>query len=257
MAETKGHVAEGDGAKAGDKPARALIHEGGFLNAKVYRVDDPVCGSHVEKDFSECSWLVRNTIGRFLIFRECWILRRLEPTGVVPTGVKRLSPFALREDYCPGFTLRDSCCGVHSDNVVPTAEKAGGLPLEMLSKPIPREFFEALERGVRSIHAHGFVHLDLHNERNVIVGPGYKPVIIDWQSAVPAFLLPGLGRLLARIDLAGVYKFWERFRPGEIDSRKRRRLNRMQFIRRHFWIPRVMLARKGGEQNSSSGQSAV
>lgn len=224
---------------------RVLIHEGGVFNARVYRVEEAGGGVHIEKDFSQNPWIVRNTLGRFLISRECWILRRLEPTGIVPTNVRRISAFALREDFCHGFTLRDSCCGVHSENTVPTPEKAGGVPLEMMARPIPPEFFEALEKGIRSVHAKGFVHLDLHNERNVIVGPGYKPTIIDWQSALPTFRLPFFRRFFERIDLAGVYKFRERFRPGELGAKERGRLARMSFIRRHFWVPRIMIGKRG------------
>lgn len=224
---------------------RILIHEGGIFNARVYRVEDDAGGVHIEKDFTESPRLIRNTLGRFLICRECWILKRLGPTGIVPTGVRRISAFALREDFCPGFTLRDSCCGVHSENTEPTAEKAGGVPPEMMMAPPPPEFFDALERGIRAVHAEGFAHLDLHNERNVIVGPGYKPTIIDWQSALPTFRLPFIRSFFERIDLAGVYKFRERFRPGELGEKERGRLARMSFIRRHFWVPRIMIGKRG------------
>lgn len=220
--------------------SRVLIHKGGLLNARVYRIVDSQGRKRIEKDFSDSPWIVRNTVGRLLVFREVWILRWLERTGVVPGNVERVSAFAFREDFCPGFTLRDSCCGVHHESV-PSEEKAYGVPMEMLTAPVPGKFFEDLEKGIRAVHARGFVHLDLHNERNVIVGPDYRPVILDWQSALPLSKIPLLGRLLARIDLAGVYKFHERFRPGELDGKSRSRLGRMRFLRRHFWVPRIRL----------------
>ena len=115
-----------------------------------------------------------------------------------------------------------------------------GVPAEMLREPVPRAFFEALEAGVRAVHAARFVHLDLHNSRNVMVGPGWRPVLIDWQSALPTGWMPGfLRRALERIDLAGVYKLWNKFRPGELDEARMRFLERSRFIRRHFWIPRL------------------
>lgn len=228
-----------DNAKTG---ARELIHGGGMLNARVYKSADSEGRLRVEKDFSESPWLVRNTVGRFLVFRECWILGRLEDTGVVPSGIERVSPFCLREDFCPGFTLRDSCCGVHEENP-PGSKTIDGVPREVLDSQPPRSFFEELERGIRLIHSRGFVHLDLHNERNVIVAPGYRPVIVDWQSALPLARVPVLGRLLARIDLAGVYKLWERFRPGELDSGKRSWLKRAFFWRRILWIPRLRIGK--------------
>jgi len=199
---------------------RTLIHRGGPLNARVYRAAGAYGASWVEKDFSACPRLVRNTVGRFLVWRECWILRRLERrTAVVPDGVRRLGPFALREDFCEGDTLR--ACRQRRETP-------------------PLAFFEALEEGVKAAHAARFVHLDLHNSRNVMVGPGWRPVLIDWQSALPTFWMPGfLRRALERIDLAGVYKFWDKFRPGELSPDRRKLLERSRFLRRHFWIPRL------------------
>lgn len=217
---------------------RVLLHEGGILNARVYRVADGGA-SWIEKDFSANPWIVRNTLGRFLIRRECRILRRLEPTGVVPAGAERLSAFSLREERCPGFSLRDTACGVYAGNVFDPS-KADGVPPEMLREPVPRAFFESLESAVKAAHRARFVHLDLHNARNVVVGPGWKPVLLDWQSAVPTAWLPRfLRRALERVDRAGVYKLWDRFRPGELSEKQMKFLRRSRFLRRHFWIPRL------------------
>ena len=218
---------------------RIPIHIGGMFNARVYRVEGDDGSLHVEKDFSACSWIVRNTLGRFFIWRECWILRCLEKTGIVPGNVRRVSPFCLREDFCPGFALRDSDTGVYASNVF-DATKVVGVPAEMLLEPVPRAFFEALESGVMSVHEARFVHLDLHNSRNVMVGPGWRPTLIDWQSALPTCWMPSfVRRAFESIDLAGVYKLWNKFRPGELTREQMAFLHRFQFLRRHFWIPRV------------------
>ena len=216
-----------------------LLHKGGPCNACVYRVEDDGGAAHIEKDFRRSPWLVRNTAGRFLVWREDWILRRLEKTGIVPGGVQKLSPYCLREDFCPGFALRDSDTGVYAGNVFdPT--KVHGVPVEMLREPVPRAFFETLEAGVKAVHAARFVHLDLHNSRNIMVGPNWKPTLIDWQSALATrWMPPPLRRALERIDLAGVYKLWNKFRPGELSPDRMKFLHRSQFIRRHFWIPRL------------------
>ena len=222
-----------------DEPKRTLVHKGGALNARVYRAEGADDSAWIEKDFSACPRLVRNTLGRFLVWRERWILRRLEKTGLVPGGVRKIHSFALREDFCPGFALRDSDTGVYASNVFDPS-KAVGVPAAMLREPVPRAFFEALETGVKACHAAGFVHLDLHNSRNVLVGPGWKPVLLDWQSALPTCWMPGfLRRALERIDLAGVYKFWDKFRPGELPPDRLAFLRRSRFVRRHFWIPRI------------------
>ena len=204
--------------------SKKLIHAGGPLNARVYRVRDADGSEFVEKDFSASPWIVRHTLGRFLIWRECWILRRLAGTGVVPGGVRRISPFVLREAFCEGRTLREVRDDVRDGR----------------TKSVPRSFFESLEAGLRACHAAGFVHLDLHNYRNVIVGADWKPVLLDWQSALPTFLLPGvLRRALERIDWAGVCKFRNKLRPGDLKPDERRFLERSRFIRSHFWFPRL------------------
>ena len=218
---------------------RTLLHRGGPLNARVYRAEDAGGAAWSEGGFSEGPRPVRNTLGRYLVWRECWILRRLAATGAAPGGARRLGPFALREDFVAGFALRDSDTGVYASNVFDPS-KVHGVPAEMLREPVPRSFFEALEAGVRAVHAAGFVHLDLHNSRNVMVGPGWRPTLIDWQSALPTGRMPGfLRRALERVDLAGVYKLWNKFRPGELDESRMRFLERSLFIRRHFWIPRI------------------
>ena len=203
---------------------RELLHRGGAFNADVFLVTEADGARHVEKDFSGRAWIVRNTVGRFLIAREAAFLRRLAGTGIVPSGVGRVSPFRLRESFCEGGTLRP-----HMWFGKTPREKPGD---------IPREFFEALEAGVREVHGLRIVHLDLHNGRNIMVAPGFRPVLIDWQSALStAFAAPPLRRALERIDLAGVYKFWENIRPGEIDAGKRGMLRGVMSARRRFWIP--------------------
>ena len=192
----------------------------------------------MEKDFGTCAWWVRWTVGRFLVWREGWILRRLAGTGVVPTGVERVSATCLREDFCEGFALRDTLCGAYKRNK-PETSRWHGVPEAMLREPIPASFFDEPEVGVRAVHRAGFVHLDLHNARNIMVGPGFHPILVDWQSALPAFVLPRFLRsALERIDLAGVYKFREKFRPGELGAAERRALERSRYLHK-CWLPRL------------------
>ncbi len=198
---------------------RTVLHSGGPLNARVWRVDAPDGTRWIEKDFSENSWPVRQTLGRLLVRRECQVLRRLEGLGGVPAGVRRLSPFALREDFVEGPTLHDLC----TKHV-----------------PIPREFFDSLAAVVAAVHAAGFVHLDLYNDRNVIVASGGKPVLLDWQSALGTSRLPGfLRRRLEGVDRAGAFKFCDKLRPVELTDSQRRFPGRFRFLRKRFWFPRL------------------
>ncbi len=221
------------------KGQRSLLHEGGAFNAHVFLVADEDGTPCVEKDFSANPWLIRNTVGRFLIWRESWILHALGSTGLVPRNARKISPFCLREEFCRGLTLRDSAPDVFRRRASNPPD-AGGAPAERSRVPVPREFFERLEAGVREIHRRHFVHLDLHNARNIIVGPGFRPVFLDWQSALPTFVaFPPLRRALERIDLAGVYKFWDKLRPGELSAEERHLLHHVLYFRHHFWIPRL------------------
>lgn len=223
---------------------RTLLRKGGWANADVWRCRAADGEEWIEKDFAGTPWIVRNTLGRFLVAREAWVLRHLESTGVVPGGVRKLSPMRLREDVVPGFALRDSTCGVYRGNEFDPG-KIHGAPAEMLGQDIPPPFFDALEAGIRACHAAGFAHLDVHNARNIMVAPGFRPVIIDWQAAVPIRFLPRpVRRLLENIDLAGAFKFRAKFRPGDLSAGQRRLLERHSFLRRHFWLPRIQLAKR-------------
>ncbi|MBQ7666716.1 MAG: hypothetical protein IJS46_01835 [Kiritimatiellae bacterium] len=209
---------------------RKLIHKGGVFNARVYRMADSSGAEWIEKDFSASPWLVRNTVGRFLTLREALILRYLErKTDASPAGAVRVSGYCLREAFIRGESMRDRSDRANDAGVDPAS---GTL--------FKREFFDSLEEKVRAVHRARFVHLDLHNARNVMIAPGENPVIVDWQSALPTFLLPGpLRRALERIDLAGVAKFREMFRPMDLTDAERRFLRRSRFLRKHFWLPRL------------------
>ena len=221
---------------------RELLHSGGFLNARVYVARGEDGRKRIEKDFSECPWLVRNTLGRFLVWRETWMLRRLGGvTKAVPGGVVRLSAFALAEDFVDGPSMRETYFRASREGL----KAASG-------KIFPHEFFDRFDAGISEIHAAGFVHLDLHNARNVMVAPGWRPVFVDWQSALPTRFMPGfLRRALERIDEAGALKFRAKFRPMDVSAGDRRRLDRANFFRRHFWLPRLRI----GEAKSGSGLS--
>ena len=133
--------------------------------------------------------------------------------------------------------MRDTLCGAYARNKRETS-KWHGVEERMLREEIPASFFEELEAGVRAVHRAGFVHLDLHNARNVMVGPGFHPTVVDWQSALPTFFLPrAVRRALERIDLAGVWKFRAKFRPGELGEEERQELEKSRQLHR-YWFRR-------------------
>ena len=236
-------AAGADGSVAGGAK-RILIHSGGPLNALVWRVEAPDGAAWIEKDFSRAPLVVRATLGRMLVVREVRVLRRLAASGVVPGGVERISPYALREDEVSGFALRDSACGVYRGNS-PDPSKARGIDVAEMSKLPPVGFFDAMEAGVRACHALGYVHLDLHNARNVMVAPGFRPVLLDWQSALPVRFMPRpIRRFLEKVDLGGVAKFRMKFHPETASEADLRRARRWSFLRRHVWFPRIRIRTK-------------
>ncbi len=57
-----------------------------------------------------------------------------------------------------------------------------GEPLHRCTR-LPLDFFERLEELVRSLHARGVAHNDLHKEQNIIVRADGRPGLIDFQLA--------------------------------------------------------------------------
>ncbi len=57
-----------------------------------------------------------------------------------------------------------------------------GAPLHRAER-LPLDFFDLLESAVRSLHAAGVCHNDLHKEQNVVVDRAGRPRLIDFQLA--------------------------------------------------------------------------
>ncbi len=53
----------------------------------------------------------------------------------------------------------------------------------MRTARFPAEFFDYFQEVVDAIHARGVVHCDLKNRRNVVVGEGYRPYLVDFTTA--------------------------------------------------------------------------
>ncbi len=189
---------------------RLLLHRGGIANADVFRNGDAI-----EKDFGGKPWPIRFFYGHFTLAHEYRILRALEPLGVVPGGNAMPSRYLLRQDFVDGPNLRtliDERRFAKEDAVV---------------------FLPRLEDALKAIHRAGYVHLDIHNARNIMVAPGLRPLLIDWQSGFRVNWLPGFARrFLQRIDLAGVYKQIEICLPGTLTESQAALLGRQRFLRR-------------------------
>jgi RIO-like serine/threonine protein kinase len=188
-------------------PVRPL-HQGRWANAVVGTFES---GGHrwVVKDFRPRSFLVRNLIGRLLIRRESRGLGRLAGVQGAPEGAFRIDAFALAYRFVPGTGLR----------------RYGG--------ELTPEFFPALERTVLEMHARGrIVHLDMRNADNILVTESGAPMLLDFQSHLALWWMPGpLRRLVQRIDCAAIYKHWARRSPETMGPERRALLDRINALR--------------------------
>jgi hypothetical protein len=111
------------------------------------------------KDYAGRPWLVRQTLGRFLVRRESAAYRASGDLDGLPRFLGRVGPFALATAWIDARPLAE--CAV-SD--------------------IPEGFFDRLEALVDSIHRRGVAHADLHR-RDVLVGRTGSVHVVDLATA--------------------------------------------------------------------------
>ncbi len=170
----------------------------------------------VLKEVSTMPWLLRITLGRWLIFREVLVYKRLDGLEGIPKLVAR----------------------VGKDAILLSFEE--GMPLRKETKPhIPSGFFEKLENLVKAIHERGVVHLDLGQRKNILVRKDGNPVILDFGSAVGGSLPRPIGKVLVKIfgwiDRRGLLMQRFRYGDGLMDEEHLKALRRANLIRK-FWI---------------------
>jgi tRNA A-37 threonylcarbamoyl transferase component Bud32 len=191
-----------------------LLKKGGWANAEVSAI--ALDGAQwVVKDFSRKIWLVRQTIGRYLIRREWRALLRLQGVPGIPARPFRMDGFGLGYLFVEGQTLSR---------------------VRERREPLGPDFFTALEDLVGRIHRRGYAHLDLRNGKNILVTPDNRPQLIDFQAGLWIQRLPGqLRAALEDIDHSGVYKWWNRFDPESLDEGRRQVLETINRRRRRYW----------------------
>ncbi|HAT1849231.1 TPA: hypothetical protein ACGAPA_003273 [Legionella pneumophila] len=162
-----------------------LLRKGNYANADILR-----CGQFIIKTFSNKNYFIKYSIGRFLIYREYKAIMALNQIeNFKRQCVKK--KFSLKIEYLEGVTLSEHFKNRHL---------------------IEEESLLALEKDIKSMHALGYVHLDIRNAKNLIVTPSKKICIIDFQSAIKLnkFIPIKLQKLLQNIDLSAVMKFWNK-----------------------------------------------
>lgn len=116
----------------------------------------------VVKDYSSNRFWYRNTIGRFLLWRESKAYRRLNGLRGVPTCYRVLGGLALITEEIAGRNIEG-------------LENEGRLS---------EEFFDSLQELVKNVHSRGLVHCDLKRAPNILLGPDEKPYIVDWSASI-------------------------------------------------------------------------
>jgi hypothetical protein len=193
---------------------RELLRDGRFANARVERVRiDGV--DWIFKDFSTRSFVVRETVGRFLLGREVRALRRLEGLSGVPSQAFRIDAHAMAAHFVPGRSL-----ALLRGDAIDTA------------------YLAALETLLQQVHARGIVHLDNRGGGNLLLQPDGRPGIIDFQAALSTRWMPApLRRWFDALDMSGVYKKWLQWQPDTMGAERRESYERMTRWRR-LWVLR-------------------
>lgn len=160
----------------------------------------------VVKDFSGNRFFFRNTVGRFLIWREAKAYGKLKEINGVPECYGVLDGLALIVEEIPGRSLEN-------------LEK---------ERKLPRTFFDAMDKLVRSVHERGVAHCDLKRAPNTLLGTDGRPYIVDWAAAISKeeFRLPPLNLIFRRFQLddeMAVVKLALRHAPTWVSAKQKAR----------------------------------
>ena len=158
----------------------------------------------VVKDFSTKKFLFRNTVGRFLVWREGKAYKRLNHIQGVPSLYRIIDGLALVIEEIPGRSLEN-------------------LEKEM---KLPDTFFDALEDLVASFHKRGMAHCDLKRAANTLIGHDGRPYVIDWGASISEteFRISPLNLIYQRFlldDTMAIIKLKLRHIPESVTPKER------------------------------------
>lgn len=166
------------------------------------------------KDVRRKYFLLRWTLGLWLIHKEWKIYSRLTGMKGVPQPVERIDRFAFAMEFIPGRSI-------------------------LRGDPLPSSFFSDLERVLGEVHGRGVVHLDLRHKGNILVSEKGEPFLIDFNSSFAfkekGFLRRYLFPLLRWVDYGGLLKLKERISPSLMTPEELAFLKRFDRLRR-LWI---------------------
>ena len=160
----------------------------------------------VVKDFGANSFLFRNLIGRFLVWREEKAYRRLKALKGTPALYRVVGGLALVLEHIPGKNL----------------EELG------YRGTAPEGFFDELKLLVEAFHRRGLCHCDLKRAANILIRPDGLPTVLDWSAAILQrefrfFPLSCVYRRFLVDDLNAVIKHRIRHCPETVSAEARER----------------------------------
>ncbi|MBW1733788.1 MAG: hypothetical protein JRJ71_05275 [Deltaproteobacteria bacterium] len=179
---------------SGTRPAIWTVEEGGVRA--------------VVKDFSRNAFLFRNTVGRFLIWREQRAYLKLKGIKGVPAFLGVVGGLALITEEVPGRSLEN-------------------LEKEM---KLPDSFFASMTSLVSRIHERGLAHCDLKRAPNTLLGDDGQPYIVDWAASISEseFKVPPLSLIYRRFkldDRMAITKLKLRHCPDKVSPEEAARYN--------------------------------
>ena len=160
----------------------------------------------VVKDFSVNGFVYRNTIGRFLVWREGRAYQRLKGVKGIPALFRKVNGLALVISKVPGKNLEH---------------------LSGKEKP-DLDFFKKLTGLIRECHERGVAHCDLKGSGNTMIDDFGRPYIVDWSAAITdsefcVYPLTTIYKMFVEDDLKAVTKLKLRFCPECITDEERRK----------------------------------
>jgi tRNA A-37 threonylcarbamoyl transferase component Bud32 len=187
---------------------REVLREPSRTRPALYVIEDNGVRA-VVKDFSANGCLYRNTIGRFLVWRERKAYSRLRDLKGVPVYYGSIDGLALILEEIPGRDME-------------------GLENE---KKLPKEFFEELRVLVERIHRRGVAHCDLKRAPNILLGHDGEPYLVDWSASIfktesRFFPFHLLYRRFLLDDFNAITKIQLRHCPESITSEEKKRYDR-------------------------------
>jgi tRNA A-37 threonylcarbamoyl transferase component Bud32 len=178
----------------------------------------------IVKDYSTNKFVFRNTVGRFLVWREGKAYKKLKGLRGIPNIYGVIDGLAL------------------------IIERIRGRDLKKVTREIqiPETFLVALKDLVNDLHRRGIAHCDLKKATNILMGKDGLPYIIDWGASIAEkeFRFPPLNLIYRRFvldDHLAVIKLKRRYIPHAVTPAESKRYKNQDKAEKHIRIIRDRL----------------